>query len=77
VQVEATVEAGLHLGLYMIYISVLCDSREVKYTWAAPVAGKSNRVFCTSCHSDFNCDRGIYELKRHENNAKHVNNEAK
>ena len=47
------------------------------YTWAAPVAGKNNRVFCTSCHSDFNCDRGIYELKRHEKNAKHVNNESK
>ena len=47
------------------------------YPWAAQVEGKSNRVFCTSCHSDFNCDRGIYELKRHEKNSKHAKNEAK
>ena len=44
------------------------------YPWAALVAGKNNRVFCTSCHSDFNCDR---VSQRHEKNAKHVNNEAK
>ena len=47
------------------------------YPWAAPVPGKKNRVFCTTCHSDFNCDRGIYELNRHGTNTKHMNNESK
>lgn len=47
------------------------------YPWAAPVAGKNNRVFCTSCHTDFNSDRGSYELKRHEKNTKHVTNDSK
>ena len=39
---------------------------------------KGNQVvFCKLCSSDFSCDRGITELKRHEKNKKHSNNNAK
>ena len=39
---------------------------------------KGNQVvFCKLCSSDFSCDRGIPELKRHEKNKKHSNNNAK
>ena len=34
-------------------------------------------MFCKLCSSDFSCDRGITELKRHEKNKKHSNNNAK
>ena len=45
-----------------------------KYSWALPVKGNPQRVFCSVCNSDFCCNHGSAELKRHEENNKHKNN---
>ena len=45
-----------------------------KYSWALPVKGNPQRVFCSVCNSDFCCNHGSAELKRHEENSKHKNN---
>ena len=45
-----------------------------KFSWACPVKRNPKRVFCTVCGSDFSCDHGSAELKRHEGNSKHRSN---
>ena len=45
-----------------------------KYSWACPVKGNPQRAFCSVCDSDFSCDHGSAELKRHDGNIKHKNN---
>ena len=47
------------------------------FPWSGPVAGKPSRVFCTACKADFSCLKGVFELKRHQTNPKHTDNEAK
>ena len=47
------------------------------FPWSRPVEGNPQRVFCHSCKSDFACDHGASELRRHQNNSKHINNESK
>ena len=46
-----------------------------EFPWSRPVEGHPHKVFCHSCRSDFSCERGKHELKRHHVNSKHINNE--
>ena len=46
------------------------------FPWSGPVAGKPHRVLCRACESEFSCEKGAYEMKRHQSNPKHTNNES-
>merc|ERR1712204_59928 len=46
-----------------------------EFPWSGPVEGSPHRVFCHSCRSDFSCERGKHELRRHHVKTKHINNQ--
>ena len=48
-----------------------------KFPWIAPVAGQPSKVCCTACEKELSCDRGTYDLMKHNKNVRHAANVEK
>ena len=49
-----------------------CKWKEVwrgQFPWINPVAGKPNKVKCSDCEKELSCDKGVWDLKKHDKNV--------
>ena len=42
-----------------------------QFSWAQSLPGKPGRVFCSLCGSDFSCDKGTADVRRHDGGDRH------
>ena len=43
-----------------------------QFPWINPVAGKPTKVRCSACEKELSCEKGVNDLKKHDQNVMHL-----